>query len=292
MRIATWNVNSFNPARSGDKLRLLELVDWDVALLQEVGVRAFEVFTSGSLRGVHAIALLGGAWDKHAHGVAILVRGGAVVDDGALVPIEADAAGEADLWRRARIMSARVRLGDADLGGAELTVASFHAPDAAGRGDERLRKIARKMRLFRSLDAWVRASAGPLVVGMDGNVWEDSVEPAALDPKDAFYEQSRFHDAGADHGLRDAMFEHLTRNRPDLLERRRRLGVRPEDGALAVTYQRSTGNHPKVNRMDRIYVSREFRVRDVETLYDEALTVGSDHGLVVAELDLAHRPPS
>lgn len=29
-----------------------------------------------------------------------------------------------------------------------------------------------------------------------------------------------------------------------------------------------------------------FNVRDVETLYDEALTVGSDHALVVANVDL------
>ena len=281
MRVITWNVNSFNPARSDDKLHLLELVDWDVALLQEVGVSAFEVFTSGSFCGVHAVSLLGGAWDKRAHGVAILVRGGATIGEGELVPIEEDAEAEADHWRRARIMSARV-----SLGGADLTVASFHAPDAAGQRAERTRKVALKMRLFRSLDLWVRSTTSPLVIGMDGNVWEDSVEPTALDPLSEFYDQSRFHDSGADHGLRDAMYEHLTRNRPDLLERRLKLGVRPEDGALAVTYQRSTNNYPKVNRMDRIYVSRDFRVQDVETFYDEALTVGSDHALVVADVEL------
>lgn len=38
--------------------------------------------------------------------------------------------------------------------------------------------------------------------------------------------------------------------------------------------------------MDRLYVSPDFEVRDVETLYDEALTVGSDHAVVVAEVDL------
>ena len=31
---------------------------------------------------------------------------------------------------------------------------------------------------------------------------------------------------------------------------------------------------------------RDFAVRDVETLYDEALTVGSDHALVVASVEL------
>ncbi len=281
MRIATWNVNTFNPRRAADKLRLLELIDWDVALLQEVGVSTFETFTSGSLRGVHAVAALGGAWDERAHGVAILVRDSLSIEDSGLVPIEPDASGEADQWRRARILSARVRMGE-----TVLTVASFHAPDAAGVGEERVRKIGVKMRLFRALDAWVRTASSPLVVGMDGNVWTDSIDPMPLDPKDAFYDQHRFHNAGADHGLRDVLHEHLRMNRPELLERRRRLGLRPDDGALAVTYQRATNNHPRVNRMDRIYVSWDFRVRGVETLYDEALTVGSDHAMVVADLEV------
>lgn len=281
MRIATWNVNTFNPRRAADKLRLLELVDWDVALLQEVGVSTFETFASGPFRGVHAIGALGGPWDERAHGVAILVRGLHSIEESNLVPIEPDATGEADQWRRARIMSARVRLGE-----TVLTVASFHAPDAAGVGDERVRKIGVKMRLFRALDAWVRAAPRPLVVGMDGNVWTDSLDPMPLDPKDAFYDQHRFHDAGADHGLHDVLHEHLRSNRPEVLERRRRLGVKPEDGALVVTYQRARNNHPRVNRMDRIYASSDFRVRDVETLYDEALTVGSDHAMVVADVDV------
>lgn len=282
LRIATWNVNAFTPSRTADKLRLLELVPWDVALLQEVGAATFETFAGGSFHGVHAVGLLGGAWAPRAHGVAILVRDRDAILESALVPVELDAAGEADAWRKARVMSARVRVGF-----AELTVASFHAPDAAGEGEERAFKLAQKMRLFRSLDRWVRATGGPLVVGMDGNVWNDSITPSALDPKDAFYDQLRFHDAGADHGLRDVMYEHLTKNRPDLLARRERLGLDPKDGALAVTYQRARGNHPKVNRMDRIYVSRQFVVRDVETLYDEALTLGSDHAMVIADMDVA-----
>lgn len=43
--------------------------------------------------------------------------------------------------------------------------------------------------------------------------------------------------------------------------------------------------------MDRIYVSSDFTVRDVETLYDDSLTVGSDHALVVADLALEREEP-
>ncbi|GAB4116338.1 MAG: hypothetical protein OHK0013_50050 [Sandaracinaceae bacterium] len=280
LRIATWNVNAFNPARAADKLRLLELIDWDVALLQEVGASTFGTFTSATFRGVHALPLVEDYQGAKAHGVAVLVKDGTSIAEHALIPIgESDA--RDDPRYRARLLHARLR-----VGAMELDVASFHAPHAAASDPEKARRFRdSKNAVYRALDAWVRARRGSgLVVGMDGNVWNDATEAMQLPPDDERYAERSFHDPAATHGLRDALLDHLRHNRPDLLERRMRLGHDPKDGALAVTYQRSSNNHPKVNRMDRIYVSEGFVVRNVDTLYDEALTVGSDHAMVVAEL--------
>jgi endonuclease/exonuclease/phosphatase family metal-dependent hydrolase len=283
LRIATWNVNAFNPARAGDKLRLLDLIEWDVALLQEVGGTTFATFTSGPLRGVHALQLVEGYSGKKAHGVAILVKGDAELAEQTLIPLDDD--GALDPRYSARALHARLR-----LRGANLCVASFHAPHAAAKDPaQRQQYRDRKNAVYRALDRWVREQATPLIVGMDGNVWNDATEPMQLPPDDERFAERTFHDPAATHGLRDAFLEHLRGNRPDLLRRRQLLGHNPNDGALAVTYQRSSNNHPKVNRMDRIYVSPELVVRNVETLYDEALTVGSDHAMVVAELELRPR---
>jgi exonuclease III len=282
LRIATWNVNTFNPKRATDKLRLLELIEWDVGLLQEVGATTFETFTSKSFRGVHALPLVEGHEGAKAHGVAVLVKEGTSIVEHALIPI-GDSDARDDPRYRARLLHARLR-----MGGRELDVVSFHAPHAATSDPEKKQRFRdNKNAVYRALDTWVRARRGSaLVVGMDGNVWNDATDAMQLPPDDERYAERSFHDPAATHGLRDALLDHLRHNRPDLLERRLRLGHDPADGALAVTYQRSNNNHPKVNRMDRIYVSPDFGVRNVETLYDEALTVGSDHAMVVAELDL------
>ena len=279
MKIATWNVNCWNPARRFHKVKLLELEPWDVALLQEVGPETFEAFVDGTgFSGVSAIDLVGGPWAKRSHGVAILVRPPWSITDAAVLPTD-DAGTEPDNWLRARAISATIT-----GPGHQMTVASVHTLNAAGKGEERERKIAEKMAHYRSIASWAVAAPRPLIVGMDVNGWEDWAAEREVDPVDAFADQRRFLGVGADHGLRDVLVDHLLHNRPDLLERRRALGAEGEDGSLEVTYQRSANNYPRTNRMDRIFASAELRVTDVRTLYSDALTVGSDHALVIAEL--------
>lgn len=280
MRVATWNVNCFNPNRAEDKLRLLVLEAWDVALLQEVDARTFSVFTTpAEISGVHSVDLLGGPWGARAHGTAVLVRGNAAIETSWLIPIELGESAPGE-WLQARLMGAAI-----DVGGRRVVVASFHAPNAAGEGPERERKIAEKMRLFRSLERWCVDAGEPLVVGMDANSWSDSITALEFDATGPFADEHRFVTGGADRGLQDALKVHLETNRPDLLERRRALGGEGPDGALDVTYVRGGGNHPRVNRMDRIYTS-SLGVVDVSTFYADSLTVGSDHALVIADLQL------
>lgn len=278
--MATWNVNAFNPARAADKANLLGLVAWDVALLQEVGVETFRVFREAGFTGVHALDFFEGPHGPRAHGVAILVRGDGVLHDPALISLGVPTDAPDPLRHATRALAARLEFGD-----QSLSIASFHAPHAAHRDPERKRQLrAEKNAAYTALEHWIAQAPRPLVLGMDGNVWTEPAPMASLPPGAAACNEALFHASDAGHGLRDALVEHFKRNRPELLDRRRALGLNPLDGALSVTYQRGTNNHPKVNRMDRIHLSDEFTVHDVETLYEDALTVGSDHGMVVARV--------
>lgn len=274
MRIATWNVNCFNPGRRHDKRTLLELEQWDVALLQEVNIETFEAFTeTGEFTGVSAIDLVGGAWSSRAHGAAILVRPPWSITGASLVPFEAEP------WLRARAVSCVV-----SDGSRSITAASMHMRNAAADGREA------KMAHYRAMNAWIVDQSGSVVVGIDTNSWSDWVDPApadTLDPRDPFADEHRFVDTESSHGLRDVLVDHLIQNRPDVIERRRALGAIGADGALEVTYQRAHGNHVRTNRMDRIYASPSLTANDVRTLYTDALTVGSDHALVIADLTQA-----
>jgi exonuclease III len=282
LRVATWNVNAFNPGRAADKAKLLNLIEWDVALLQEVGVETFRVLREAGFTGVHALDFLEGPHGPRAHGVAILVRGDGVLHDPALIPLGVPADAPEPLRHAPRALAARLEFGD-----QSLSIASFHAPHAAHREPERRKQLrVEKNAAYAALEAWIAAAPRPLLLGMDGNVWTEPAPIASLPPDEAACAENRFHASDAGHGLRDALVEHLKRNRPDLLARRQALGLNPLDGALAVTYQRSTNNHPKVNRMDRIHVSDAFTAHDVETLYEDSLTVGSDHAMVVARLGI------
>jgi endonuclease/exonuclease/phosphatase family metal-dependent hydrolase len=276
VRVLTWNVNCFNPGRRFDKRTLLNLEPWDIALLQEVRPDHFDAFTeAGFFTGISAVDLAGGSWDSRAHGAAVLVREPWEITGSGLLPVDVSSV-ENPEWLRARGIWATI----AGPSG-EVTVASAHMRNAANG------EVEAKMAHYRSLAGWISTVTPPLVLGMDANTWNEWVEPApsaSLDDSDPFAEEHRFVSAGASHGLLDVLVRHLTENRPDLLERRRILGAIGEDGALEVTYERSRSGHTKVNRMDRIYASPVLAVTDVRTLYSDALTVGSDHAMVIADL--------
>jgi len=281
MKVLTWNVNCFTANRVAQKLRLLELTEWDVALLQEVGETTFATLTDCTgFEGVHALALTGGAHSHRDHGAAILVRDGHIADP-ELFDLH-DGLGYDEVGSP----SARAVRATASIQGIDVRIASLHAYDAAGQDPEhRDRKRARKQRFYGTVNAWCCAQSGPTVLGGDFNTWWDPAESVPVDPNDPFAEEQRFVVPGAAHGLVDVQLAHFRSNDPAALERRRQLGAVGLDGALAVTYQRSSRQHPKVNRMDRIFASHEFAVRSVDTNYGDALTVGSDHALVTAELD-------
>jgi hypothetical protein len=58
------------------------------------------------------------------------------------------------------------------------------------------------------------------------------------------------------------------------------------DTCLALTYRTHSGGVGGLRRFDSVWASPEFRCERISTHYEEALEVGTDHALLVAELTL------
>ena len=67
--------------------------------------------------------------------------------------------------------------------------------------------------------------------------------------------------------------------------RRETHAARP-DGPLAISHYTGRGEHRQPRRYDFIYATPDFVVDDVRYLHEEATAAGSDHALVVADLQL------
>lgn len=270
MRVVSWNINCFNPRRTAEKVALLGALDWDVALLQEVGREPFERLAGiDGVEAAEALVLTGGEHHRRPHGAAILSRIGPLHDLEVLpaLPITE------------RFLAASI-----DVDGRRVRVASWHAPNGPGDG------IDGKMRGYREVAAWATrtVTAGsdgalPVVLGADTNSWEAGWEQGPLDEEDDFVEEHRFMREPAPHGLRDA-FRDVLAHDPQWLDA---ILTRRPGRSLATTYVRGGANDPVAERMDRIFVSGAVQVDGVEHHLDDALAVGSDHAAVLAELSLS-----
>jgi hypothetical protein len=58
---------------------------------------------------------------------------------------------------------------------------------------------------------------------------------------------------------------------------------------LAVTYTTHGGGPPGRRRFDSMWATPEFALRAFSTHYEDALAVGTDHAMLVADLELG--PP-
>jgi endonuclease/exonuclease/phosphatase family metal-dependent hydrolase len=264
LTVVTWNVNCFNPGRTGEKASLLASLDWDVALLQEVGRRPFERFAElEGVEGAEALALTGGLHHKRPLGAAILSRIGPLTDLEVLPGLPVTE----------RFLAASVA-----VDGVPVRFASWHAPNAAGNGAET------KMVGYAEVTRWAadQPAGVDVVLGADTNSWEAGWEqPAPIEPSD-FFEEHRFLHEPTPHGLRDA-FRAVLADDP---ERLAGLLARRPGRALATTYRRGTKNDPVAERMDRLFVSAGISCHDVEHHFADAVAVGSDHALVRARLTL------
>jgi endonuclease/exonuclease/phosphatase family metal-dependent hydrolase len=286
LTVGTWNICGQSSGRTARKAKLLELEHWDVVLLQEVRAIAFkEISLALGLghdpegpSGALGMAMSDPGKGGRSHGAAVLVRPPWRIIDRRLLPLDDGGdGGIVDPALLARSVCCRITDGQ-----REVHVVSMHAQDQASDDPERT-KHRKKMLQFRSIDSWVRAAMVPMVAGVDINGWHDFAVVDDVEGLESLDDQAQFLAPGAEHGLIDVAREVLVRDDPERLRRRRALGAVGEDGALEVTFSRYQG---RVNRMDRIFVSPDLYPVRSRTLYEDGLTAGSDHALVLAELEL------
>lgn len=143
------------------------------------------------------------------------------------------------------------------------------------------------MQGYRAVVDWVAASPQPTVLGFDANHWSLSTSldpvPVVDDPADHRFLERQFFGPDPPHRLRDPLLDVLRR---DPLRYARCMEERP-DGPLAVSYMR----HGTPDRFDYVFVSPEFTATDVRYDYDGGRAAGSDHALVVADLEYGTRVP-
>ena len=275
--VLTWNLRwmTRGAVRVAAKRDLLSAIDWDVALLQEVGPRAFASLSEAFPGGAFAHDLHNSG-DRYPHGVAILSRGDVRLVDAHLVPV-------GDPRPDGFVQPERALAATAYVDGRPITVASWHAPHAAGRSrHEALARRDQKMRAYRAISDWAAGRRHPLVLGGDMNTWADVRSESVLDAAHPFFEEHRFHAAAPVHGLTDAYRRVIAASRAlGALDDDGRAGAADAHDGTAATYDRGHGGRSIPCRMDRIYVSDEIAVHDVEHRpLAEARAVGSDHGIV------------
>jgi endonuclease/exonuclease/phosphatase family metal-dependent hydrolase len=272
LRVATWNVRWNGGQKTvAREAELLAATPWDVAMLQEVNLNAWQAFGACGLADGGVSAFDGSfiAPDgKRPHGVALLVRNGLRLTDAVAI---------AGLPRPGRGVGATLMGWE-----VPMSVASWHAPNAAASGP------AIKMQGYLGFLGWIARQQGPTVAGFDANHWENSTElklAMPVDPAHGWYLEHRFFGADPPHRLRDAYRDYLDQN-PDAYERL--LGTPPRNGPLAVTYTRGSKQHPTPDRFDYVFISNELSCTEMDHLYQQGVDAGSDHALVTATLTVHH----
>jgi hypothetical protein len=170
----SWNWCVWTPNRDATKVALLDRLDWSVAALQETASeslqRIAEHFPAADVASGCDLATKKYGSDA-SYGCSIITRNGARIADAGLVPLDHTTPGrlpgseplpESVLW-------ARVRLSDS----TEVVAVSAHPSHAAGKGEDRERRIERKLRTYRALERWLHDQTDPVVIGLDGNSWID-----------------------------------------------------------------------------------------------------------------------
>jgi hypothetical protein len=129
---------------------------------------------------------------------------------------------------------------------------------------------------------WLAHTAGPVIVGIDARAPEiDHPDPRrsvfrSPAPEGGGHGEDQLLGAEPTHALIDVLRRHL-RRQPDQLAR---ITAQRPDGPLAVS--RRVAGQPA--RHDHIWATPDVEVLDVRYLYEEAVSTGSDHALVLADL--------
>lgn len=164
LRFLTWNLNWQQQRLWPRRVELLRTLPWDVAALQEVKRPLFNLLVDAGLAAEALCSLDVPRTDGGTNstmGCVLLARRGRLTD-----PRHINGSSQPE----------RTLVADLHLDGHTLEVASWHAPNAAGRSREF------KMQSYRALEGWMRTRTGPTVVGADVNAGTTGPTPLRPGP--------------------------------------------------------------------------------------------------------------
>ena len=260
LRIASWNVRGMpHPA---DQLGLLADQHPDILLLQDVGPS-----TVHAVADSHLWDHIADTWSLPHPPVSITRRGGCLIaasSDWVLTP----ALSVPDV-----LLSSRSLAVTAAHGGTALTLLSCYAPTNTGPGK------TERPRAFSALADWLSSAPCPVVLGMDAN--GPRVDHPDIE-QNRWWIQEEALVLGAGARTEDVLRLWYADHPAEL---KRRVRYYP-NGPLADSYHRGRKGKYLHCRYDSIRVSPGIGVTDVRYLYEDAVRAGSDHALVVADIDL------
>jgi hypothetical protein len=248
--------------RPADQLGLLADQHADILLLQDVGPSAVRAVADSPLW-----ADVVDTWSLPRSPQTVARRGGCLIaatGDWVLTP----ALPVLDVQPSSRSLAVK-----ATHGGAVLTILSCYAP--TNTGPDRKGRPS----YFGALAAWLSTMPAPVVLGMDANgprVDHPDIEQSR------WWTQEEALVLGAWAGTSDALRLWYA-DHPAELKRRARYYP---NGPLADSYHRGRRGKYLRCRYDSIRVSPGINVTDVRYLYEEAVRAGSDHALVITDIDL------
>jgi endonuclease/exonuclease/phosphatase family metal-dependent hydrolase len=182
-----------------------------------------------------------------------------------------------------------------------LTVCSFHIPPGVNHPREKI------LHLY-CIAYWLRRFSSRTVFGIDAN--EPKTDRRRIEKNAYAKSGARELLSGASatktervsvakklswHRLEDTFRRYLHQNPERAAEIRKKEieeGFREagSDTTLAVSYNRARGDKKGACRIDFVYATPDIQVKDVRYLYKESRAAGSDHAMVVAELEVQNSP--
>ena len=262
LKFASWNINNRN--FTNKHIDFIRSTDCDVIALQECKQSFYDDLLSQGLfqNGAFSLILRPPSKDEgraRKLGCAVLTKSSIPIHKNFLLE-------DTSLPERTMVIETSIE-------GKPILFCSFHIPPGASWG-----KI--KPETFKIIAKWLSKRSSPIIFGIDANApktdcfnhidnewwWKDEPVLLGVEPS---------------HDLVDTFRTFLEEN-PEKLQAIKK--ERP-DGPLAVSYIRGDKRKYTPSRYDFIYATTDFEIIDVQYLFDEALIAGSDHALVLAELD-------
>jgi len=289
LRVVSWNLHAAAIGRLDAKIELLEEVRPDLVLLQEISRPVYRALLPNPMAyerqyerprlfswGALSTDLTRPRGSEQRLGCAVLGTQGTEL----LVaePLSASVF-DVDDPRRPGMLRRTVAAQVAVRGGTTVTACSFQA-----RPTPRDPRVVLRPAFQAGVAQWLTHTTGPIIIGIDARAPEiDHPDPRrsvfrSSAPEGGGHGEDQLLGADPTHALIDVFRQHLQRQ-PDQFAR---ITAQRPDGPLAVS--RRVAGRPA--RHDHIWATLDVDVLDVRYLYEEAVSTGSDHALVLADLRL------